>query len=1030
MSSVIFIPPVSLKKIIIDWGNIGFLNLIRAIIFLIGITFLPGSCIYNLLFPNSTLHERFKVEPFLLKIAIYPVISLTFLGTATLIIDIIGVVKRSFSIILFFVILLLLISDLFVQKLRTKTIFKSFSTDIKVSKYSFLILLIALAIIIIALGNFLNSKYTVFFDHYGAASYTYDIGDSKNTKSSDAYEYHIFWSYISFGISSLCGIPPINSDALLFPFLYLFVTSVYLLIRALLIDLKESYALLSSIFVVTFSGLFYFFNAFNQPSFLLYSGMFFFSYKSFATFLFIISAALLIIVLKPSGELMKDITFIRKNLIIIMLSAFLLVNSYMLYPLLLLPAFSLFLLIILFYNEKKQSFLSFIVFLTFFTTYYIFFDILFDSFFSKSNKSLFYLSFDIEKTGNLSKLLFLEAPGFYGILIFTCFMGFFIYIVAIILTTEKGNIKGPTVLILYFMIINGLLIAFYFLFLYFFNLTPSSLISILFGLSFSQVTLIAINILLFLIISFSSLCFLVIFNIKYHGKKYFIKEKHGVGREYKKAKKAIFALILVIFSILFILNIFNTHFFIKDNFFYFYLAYIFLNIGFIGFLGICLMYFCYKENSRLFFILILWTISIIVVASILIFRAWNLYHNLRPKNIPYSLYDHMNIWFSRLWSFSIIPLSIFAALGLIKLKEFIDSKNFQIITNRNFKNILNLTTISILIVFTLSNTILSIVYEKYENEQGVYVQDDEAHIIGWIFENISPEDKFITDDYDLFKIMQEFPYYRLYYFSQDLRIIAKGQTLPYISYNYDVNCFLDYIEYLDGYYNILGFNDQNNKGLVSIRNDFEGFEQNGSIEFRIRTSDISKTFALNLSYAEPQLTAIKVMIRSNGFYGYNNTSLEKITDMLDNEWYKIIIYFECTNNGYKGLNKYHWRISINGTEYGDFQFMNNTDSINYFSFYSDKNYSNYMIYLNEVRYSWKPSKNDIIFDIQYALINWFEKRKIKYFFKYRDSKYYDELCENLNSEFNTFFLEIDDFLLTNLYKEEEYDYRYIEIYKL
>ena len=391
MSVVIFIPPVSVYKIIIEWGGIGFFTYFRAIIFLIGGVFMPGACIFKIIFPKSTLHERFKIEPFLLKITIYPLISLVFLGTATLIIDVLGVTKRGFSIILFFIILVLFISDLIIQKLRNKTNFKSFSKEIKISKYSFLILLIALAIIIIAFGNHLKSRYSVFYDQYEAISYVQYIGNSDRTKYSKFYIYAIYWSYISFGMSSLCGIPPINTCALLFPFLYLFITSIYLLIKALLFDLDDRYALLSTIFVVTFSGLFYIFNSSNGVSWLIFSGMLFFWFKSFAIFLFIISFALFIIVNNSFQMRKKKLTLTLQieNYTIIVLSSFFLIYSYMLYFLPALMGFSLIFFYCLFSNNKKESFFNLLIYYSSFITFYIFFDILLDFFFSWYNINLF-----------------------------------------------------------------------------------------------------------------------------------------------------------------------------------------------------------------------------------------------------------------------------------------------------------------------------------------------------------------------------------------------------------------------------------------------------------------------------------------------------------------------------------------------------------------------------------------------------------------------------------------------------------------
>ncbi len=194
-------------------------------------------------------------------------------------------------------------------------------------------------------------------------------------------------------MSSLCGIPPINTCALLFPFLYLFITSIYLLIKALLFGLDDRYALLSTIFVVTFSGLFYIFNSSNGVSWLIFSGMLFFWFKSFAIFLFIISFALFIIVNNSFQMRKKKLTLTLQieNYTIIVLSSFFLIYSYMLYFLPALMGFSLIFFYCLFSNNKKESFLNLLIYYTSFIIFYIFFDILFDFFFSWYNVNLFNL---------------------------------------------------------------------------------------------------------------------------------------------------------------------------------------------------------------------------------------------------------------------------------------------------------------------------------------------------------------------------------------------------------------------------------------------------------------------------------------------------------------------------------------------------------------------------------------------------------------------------------------------------------------
>ena len=116
MCGTYFIPPITFSEMIIAWEHVPVLNYVRGIIFLIGIAFVPGSCIFNLIFPKSTLHEKFSIEPFFIKIVIYPIISFAVLGTITLIFDKLGFVREIFSFALFLTILALYFLNIIIQK--------------------------------------------------------------------------------------------------------------------------------------------------------------------------------------------------------------------------------------------------------------------------------------------------------------------------------------------------------------------------------------------------------------------------------------------------------------------------------------------------------------------------------------------------------------------------------------------------------------------------------------------------------------------------------------------------------------------------------------------------------------------------------------------------------------------------------------------------------------------------------------------------------------------------------------------------
>lgn len=358
MGFAYFIPPISFTTTVMDWSQIGLYNYFRAAIFLIGCVFLPGACLFKILFPKTTLPEKFKVEPFLIKLTIYPLLSFTFFGTITLILDQMGLLREYFTPVLFLIILFLFFLDIFVQKYRSNENLGLRIIKINLSKSTLFILFLALGVIIVALGFSLKIRYLMSIDPWDGIEPANNIGYI-NKSLTDVRTYEILWGCVSFSLSALSGIPLININTLLFPFLYLYVTSVYLLMKAILLNLKQNYAVLATIFVLIFSGLFYslnFYEAGMKVSLLVISGLFCFNYKSFPIFLLFVSIALFIISAKTS-ENIKPI-FKSEKFITIFLGAWFLIQSYMIYYLPVIPAVSLIIIYNLFSKEKKKLFLS------------------------------------------------------------------------------------------------------------------------------------------------------------------------------------------------------------------------------------------------------------------------------------------------------------------------------------------------------------------------------------------------------------------------------------------------------------------------------------------------------------------------------------------------------------------------------------------------------------------------------------------------------------------------------------------------
>ena len=118
----LFIKPILSPTTVILWNQVSPLNYIRAFISIIGCTFIPGAGIYNIFFPNSELHKRFDIEPFLLKISLYPLLSFLFIGLSVLFLDQIGLIRSLFEFVLFLLIMGLFLSDFIIQEIRKNKI--------------------------------------------------------------------------------------------------------------------------------------------------------------------------------------------------------------------------------------------------------------------------------------------------------------------------------------------------------------------------------------------------------------------------------------------------------------------------------------------------------------------------------------------------------------------------------------------------------------------------------------------------------------------------------------------------------------------------------------------------------------------------------------------------------------------------------------------------------------------------------------------------------------------------------------------
>ena len=379
------IPPVTFSDALIDWNQIHFLNYIRAIVFLIGSGFLPGACLIGRIMQKENILKEFKIDPILLKLTFYPLFSFSFLGIISMILEFLGILREFFVYILFSIIIVLFLIDYLIQYLKNEKYYELKLVNVKISIITIFILVLAISIILISSEITFTSNYLLESDAYGSINYAFLIGRSDTKAYDKLYTYAAFWGYISFSLSSLCGIPAVNVNVLLFIFLYLFPTSLYIFIKACLFELEEKYSILATIISIISSCLFLLkdtnLGRFNTSP-LAFWGIIYFTYRSFSFFLLFASMGIFIIVIK-NFNFESNKYFVNKNaLILLSLSVFFLLISSMIYLIPLISAVLLIFLFTIFSTQKYKDYKVVSNFWLLFCLLFIIIDILASFYFS------------------------------------------------------------------------------------------------------------------------------------------------------------------------------------------------------------------------------------------------------------------------------------------------------------------------------------------------------------------------------------------------------------------------------------------------------------------------------------------------------------------------------------------------------------------------------------------------------------------------------------------------------------------------
>ena len=163
-----------------------------------------------------------------------------------------------------------------------------------------------------------------------------------------------------------------------------------------------------------------------------------------------------------------------------------------------------------------------------------------------------------------------------------------------------------------------------------------------------------------------------------------------------------------------------------------------------------------------------------------------------------------------------------------------------------------------------------------------------------------------------------------------------------------VDCEVRINNSIDGHDKVLEMFDNNGAGRIDVYTTFIARES-GTIEFYVQSSDVTNVNDILISDAPN--TGLHFSLR-NDFLRYYDGAWHDIVSATDNTWYHVKLDFECANGGYLGLAPDTFFATINGIQYGAFDFRAGIDEGLFFELITESGTSNYYFYIDAVGYSW------------------------------------------------------------------------------